>query len=262
MAEPFDTGRPHPARVYDFLLGGKDNFAADRAAAAEGLKANPNVATAPRENRAFMGRVVRHLAGEAGVTQFLDIGSGLPTSPNVHETAQAADPAARVVYVDNDPLVLTHARALLTSTPEGRTAYVDADLREADRILPAPEARDTLDLGRPVAVLLMGVLHFFPDDDAYDLVPTIMAGLPSGSYVAISHVTGDHDPEGWARFTAVMRRQGIESHLRDRAGVARFFDGLELVEPGVVPILGWRPEGPATLTDAQVALYGGVARKP
>ncbi|MEV6631922.1 SAM-dependent methyltransferase [Actinoplanes sp. NPDC051470] len=161
-----------------------------------------------------------------------------------------------------DPLVLTHARALLTSTPEGRTAYVDADLREADRILPAPEARDTLDLGRPVAVLLMGVLHFFPDDDAYDLVPTIMAGLPSGSYVAISHVTGDHDPEGWARFTAVMRRQGIESHLRDRAGVARFFDGLELVEPGVVPILDWRPKGPATLTDAQVALYGGVARKP
>ncbi|MFG1610174.1 SAM-dependent methyltransferase [Actinoplanes sp. NPDC049265] len=261
MAEPLDTGRPHPARVYDYLLGGKDNFAVDRAAAAEGLEVNPNAATAPLENRAFMRRVVRYLAGEAGISQFLDIGTGLPTSPNVHESAQAVNPAARIVYVDNDPIVLTHARALLTSAPEGRTAYVDAAVQQADQILRAPGVRDNLDTRKPVAVLLMAILHFIPDDDAYDIIPSIMDALPSGSYVALSHVTADHDPDGWAKFTAVMRRQGLESHLRGRAGVERFFDRLELVEPGVVPILSWRPDGATDLTDAQVALYGGVARK-
>ena len=260
MAEPLDTGRPHPARVYDFLLGGKDNFAVDRAAAAEGLKVNPNAATAPLQNRAFMGRVVRHLAGEAGVTQFLDIGTGLPTSPNVHETAQAVNPAARVVYVDNDPIVLTHARALLTSTPQGRTSYVDGAVQDAERILRTAEVRDTLDPARPVAVLLMAILHFI-DDEGYEIVRRIVDALPSGSYLAISHVTADHDPESWAKFSAVMRRQGISTYLRDRAAVTRFFDGLEVVEPGVVPILQWRPDEQPALTDAQVALYGGVARK-
>jgi S-adenosyl methyltransferase len=263
VAEPLDTGRAHPARVYDFLLGGKDNFAVDRAAAAEGLKVNPNAATAPRQNRAFMRRTVNWLAAEAGVTQFLDIGTGLPTSPNMHEVAQAADAAARVVYVDNDPIVLAHARALLTSSPRGRTAYVDSNILDVDRILAAPEVRDNFDLSRPVALLLFAILHFFDDEAGpYEVVSRLMAALPSGSYLVVSHVTGDHEPERWAQFVEVMRRQGMPSHLRSHAGVARFFDGLDLVEPGVVPILRWHPDEETGLTDAQVALYGGVGRKP
>jgi S-adenosyl methyltransferase len=263
VAEPFDTGKAHPARVYDFLLGGKDNFPPDRAAAAEGLKVNPNAATAPLQNRAFMRRTVRYLAAEAGIRQFLDIGTGLPTSPNVHEVAQAVDPAARTVYVDNDPLVLTHARALLTGTPQGRTAYVDARLQDVDRILDAPELRANLDLTRPVALLLFAILHFVDDDsDPYGIVERLMAALPAGSYLVVSHVTADHDPVAWARFAEVMRKQGIPTRLRGRAEVSRFFTGLDLVEPGVVPILRWRPDTVEPLTDAQVALYGGVAAKP
>ncbi|MEV8503853.1 SAM-dependent methyltransferase [Actinoplanes sp. NPDC051475] len=263
MAEPLDTGRPHPARVYDYLLGGKDNFAADRAAAEQGLTVNPDAATAPLQNRAFLRRAVRFLAAEAGVGQFLDIGTGLPTSPNVHEVAQAADPSARIVYVDNDPIVLTHARALLTSSPQGRTAYVDGDLRDVGEILRAPELAGTLDLGRPVAVLLLAILHFFDDDaDPYTIVGRLMDALPSGSYLVVSHITADYNPTSWARFSEIMRRQGITTRLRNQPEVGRFFAGLELAEPGVVPILRWRPEGEEPLTDAQAALYGGVARKP
>jgi hypothetical protein len=263
VAEPMDTGRAHPARVYDFLLGGKDNFAADREAAAAGLKVNPNAATAPLQNRAFLRRAVRFLAAEAGIRQFLDIGTGLPTSPNVHEVAQAVDPAARIVYVDNDPIVLTHARALLTSSPQGRTAYVDANLHDVEQILAAPELRDTLDLGRPVAVLLLAILHFFDDDhDPFAIVGRLTAALPSGSYLVVSHITADYEPEQWARFTDIMRRQGITTRLRSQPEVARFFTGLDLVEPGVVPIMHWRPDGDEQLSDAQAALYGGIGRKP
>ncbi|MCW3845309.1 SAM-dependent methyltransferase [Micromonospora yasonensis] len=263
MAAPLDTERPHPARVYDFLLGGKDNFAADRAAAAEGLKVNPNAATAPLQNRAFLRRAVRFLAAEAGIRQFLDIGTGLPTSPNVHEIAQAVDPSARIVYVDNDPIVLVHARALLTSKPEGRTAYVDSDLRDVERILAAPELQNNLDLDQPVAVLLLAILHFLDDeDDPYRVVERLMAALPSGSYLVLSHITADFEPAAWARFVQIMGRQGITTRLRDQPEVARFFTGLELVDPGVVPILRWRPEQDERFTDAQAALYGGVARKP
>ncbi|MEV4640655.1 SAM-dependent methyltransferase [Actinoplanes sp. NPDC049548] len=263
MAEPLDTGRAHPARVYDYLLGGKDNFAADRAAAQQGLQVNPDAATAPLQNRAFLRRAVHHLAAEAGIRQFLDIGTGLPTSPNVHEVAQAVDPSARIVYVDNDPIVLTHARALLEGTSRGRTAYVDADLRDVDQILGAPELGETLDLGRPVAVLLLAILHFLDDEaDPYAIVSKLMGALPSGSYLVVSHITADYDPVSWARFTEIMRRQGITTRLRDRAEVARFFAGLEPVEPGVVPILRWRPDADEQLGDAQAALYGGVARKP
>jgi hypothetical protein len=262
MAAPFDTERPHPARVYDYLLGGKDNFAPDRAAAQAGLRVNPSAATAPLQNRAFLARTVRFLA-EAGVRQFLDIGTGLPTSPNVHEIAQSVDPSARIVYVDNDPIVLSHARALLTSTPEGRTAYVDSTLQDVDGILRAAELRDNLDLDRPVALLLYAILHFLPDDDEpYAIVRRLLDALPGGSYLVLSHITADFEPEEWGRFAAIMRAQGITTRLRDRAEVARFFDGLELVEPGVVPILQWRPDAAAPLTDAQAALYGGVARKP
>ncbi|GAA2915446.1 hypothetical protein Acy02nite_69980 [Actinoplanes cyaneus] len=262
MTEPLDTGRPHPARVYDVLLGGKDNFAADRAAAAQGLEVNPNAATAPRQNRAFLQRTVRFLAGR-GIRQFLDIGTGLPTSPNVHEVAQGADPSSRIVYVDNDQLVLAHARALLTSAPQGRTEYVDGDLRRVDEILAAPALRETLDLDQPVGVLLFAVLHFIEDsDDPYAIVRRIMAAVPSGSYLVLSHITADHDPESWARFAQLMRAQGIPTRVRSHAEVTAFFDGLDLVEPGVVPILRWHPEQDVPFTDAQVALYGGVARKP
>ena len=263
VTESLDTGQPHPARIYDYLLGGKDNFAADRAAAAQGLKVNPNAATAPQQNRAFLRRAVRFLAAEAGVRQFLDIGTGLPTRPNVHEVAQGIDPAARIVYADNDPIVLAHARALLTSTPEGRTNYVDADLRDPRRILDAPELRATLDLDQPVALLLLAILHFLEDEaKPYDVVRELMDALPAGSYLVVSHITADHDPESWARFGELMRRQGIPTRLRSRAEVGGFFDGLEVVEPGVVSLLRWRPDEPSTFTDAQVALYGGVGRKP
>jgi SAM-dependent methyltransferase len=205
---------------------------------------------------------VRFLA-DAGVRQFLDIGTGLPTSPNVHEVAQSVDASARVVYVDNDPIVLAHARALLTSAPEGRTAYVDSTLQDVEGLLRSPDLRDGLDLDRPVALLLFAILHFLDDDEEpYDIVRRLMAALPSGSYLVLSHITADFEPAEWARFAAIMRAQGISTRLRSQAEVARFFDGLELADPGVVPILQWRPDTAAPLTDAQAALYGGVARKP
>jgi hypothetical protein len=178
------------------------------------------------------------------------------------DSARSSVPA-RIVYVDNDPIVLTHARALLTSTPEGRTAYVDANLQDVDRILAAPELRDNLDLEKPVAVLLFAILHFLDDDaDPYGIVDRLMAALPSGSYLVISHITADYDPESWSRFADIMRRQGITTRLRTHAEVTQFFTGLELVEPGVVPILRWRPDHDDAFTDAQAALYGGAGRKP
>ncbi|MEV6302755.1 SAM-dependent methyltransferase [Actinoplanes sp. NPDC051861] len=261
MVEPLDTGRPHPARVYDYLLGGTNNFAADRAAAEEGLRVNPDAATAPRQNRAFMRRTVRFLAAEAGIRQFVDLGTGLPTAPTVHQVAQEVDPAARVVYSDNDPLVLAQARTLLTGA--GNATYLHADLREPERILHSPEVRETIDLDQPVALLLYAVLHFLPDPaDPYGIVARLMADLPHGSYLVISHITADHDPEKWARFSEVMQRQGIPTRLRSREEVARFFPGMEMADPGVVPILRWRPDEEVPFTDAQVALYGAVARKP
>jgi hypothetical protein len=259
------TDRPHPARVYDFLLGGKDNFPADRAAAEQGLKANPNSRIPPRENRAFLRRAVRYLAGEAGIRQFLDIGTGIPTSPNVHEVAQAVAPDARVVYVDNDPIVLAHARALLTSSPEGRTDYIDADLRDIDAILASPQLRDVLDLDRPIGLLLVAIMHFVPDsDDPYGITKRLLDMLPSGSYLALSHLTGDFDPQAWEGVAAVYRRSGVIMQVRSRPDVERFFDGLDLMEPGVQSVPRWRPE-PGTddaPTDAEVSVYGGVARKP
>jgi hypothetical protein len=266
--QPVDlrTDRPHPARVYDFLLGGKDNFPADRAAAAQGMKANPNSRIPPRENRAFLRRAVRYLAGEAGIDQFLDIGTGIPTSPNVHEVAQAVRPSARIVYVDNDPIVLVHARARLTSSPEGRTAYIDADLRDVDKILHSPGLQATLDLRRPVALLLIAIMHFVPDDDdPYGAAARLLDALPSGSYLALSHLTGDFDPEAWEGVAAVYRKSGVIMRVRSRPEIDRFFDGLDLVDPGVVSLPRWRPDPtdePNQVTDAEVSVYGGVARKP
>jgi hypothetical protein len=269
--QPVDlhTDRPHPARVYDYLLGGKDNYAADRAAAHEGMKVNPNSRVPPRENRSFMRRAVGYLVREAGISQFLDIGTGIPTSPNVHEIAQGAHPRARVVYVDNDPIVLSHARALLTSSSEGRTAYIDADVRDVARILDSPDLLGTLDLSQPVALMLFAVLHFIPDDDdPYGIVGRLLAALPSGSYLALSHLTGDFDPGAWAGVAAVFRRSGVTMQVRSRPEVERFFDGVDLIEPGVVSLPRWRPDhqvevGEAGLpSDAAVSVYGGVARKP
>jgi len=260
--------RPHPARVYDYLLGGKDNFAADRAAAQAGLEANPNSRIPPRENRAFLRRVVRYLARDAGISQFLDIGTGIPTSPNVHEIAQDADPQARVVYVDNDPIVLAHARALLTSGPVGKTAYIDADVRNVDRILRSADLRQTLDMNRPVGLLLIAVMHFIPDqDDPWDLAARLLAELPAGSYLALSHLTGDFDPAAWEGVAAVYRRSGVTMQVRPLAAVERFFTGLDLLDPGVVSLPRWRPDPndlgqPAQVTDAAVSVYGGLGRKP
>jgi hypothetical protein len=265
--QPIDLhiDRPHPARVYDYLLGGKDNFAADRAAAAAGLKANPNSRIPPRENRAFLRRAVRYLAREAGISQFMDIGTGIPTSPNVHEIAQDADPKARVVYVDNDPIVLSHARALLTAGPAGKTAYIDADLRDTAKILNSADLHTTLDLSRPVGLLLIAIMHFIPDaDHPYALAGQLLDGLPSGSYLALSHLTGDFDPAAWEGVAAVYRRSGVIMQVRPRPAVERFFAGLDLVDPGVVSLPRWRPASidVGQPDDAAVSVYGGVGRKP
>jgi hypothetical protein len=266
--EPVDlqTHRPHPARVYDFLLGGKDNFAADRAAAEEALRANPNGKVSPRENRAFLQRAIHYLTAEAGIRQFLDIGTGLPTSPNVHEVAQAAIPEARIVYADNDPIVLAHARALLTSSPEGKTAYIDADLRDPDSILASPALRDTLDLTQPVALLLIAIMHFVPDQDGpYDIASRLLGALPSGSYLALSHLTGDFDPQAWAGVAEVYAKNGMVMRVRSLPEIERFFAGLDLIEPGVVSLPRWRPDpgngGGSPPSDAAASVYGGLARK-
>jgi hypothetical protein len=265
------TEVPHPARVYDYLLGGKDNFAADRTAAERGLQANPDSRIPPRENRLFLARAVRFLA-EQGIDQFLDIGTGIPSPPNVHHVAQEVNPHSRIVYVDNDPIVLAHARALLTSHPAGRTDYIDADLRDVDSILDSPHLRETLDLDRPVGLLLIAVLHFIGDaDDPWAIVDRLLAALPSGSYLALSHLTGDFRPEAWEQIAAVYRRQGVTMQVRPRSQIEQFFTGLDLVDPGLQVVPAWRPDpGQAVArpesekdpSDAQVSVYGAVARKP
>ena len=259
-----DTSVPHSARMYDYILGGKDNFAVDRQAAARAMAANPHLATAMRENRALMRRMVRWLAADAGIRQFLDIGTGLPTSPNVHEIAQAAAPGSRIVYVDNDPIVLTHARALLTSNPGGATAYIHADLRDPDKILGDPRLLSTLDLSQPVALTVLGVLHFIPDeDDPWDIVGRLVAALPSGSYLAVQHPTRDFYPEGAGNDRA-YRNAGIAFQYRTKDQFARFLTGLELVPPGIQLMSEWRAEDepqprPAA---AEVGAYAAIGRKP
>ncbi|GAA0253755.1 SAM-dependent methyltransferase [Cryptosporangium japonicum] len=259
-----DTGVPHPARVYDALLGGRDNFAADRRVA-DAMRANPAAEIGALANRDFLRRAVTFLAGEAGIDQFLDVGTGLPTSPNVHEVAQALTPSARVVYVDNDPIVLAHARALLSSSPEGSTGYVDADVRNPLTILAA--ARETLDFDRPIGLLLLAVGHFLDDEhDPYGALGTLLAALPAGSYLVMSHLTAEFLPDETARTVAMYRAQGMVLRPRRREEIARFFDGLELAEPGVVLVQRWRP-GPDDRISAEepgerAPVYGAVARKP
>ncbi|WP_035925474.1 MULTISPECIES: SAM-dependent methyltransferase [Pseudofrankia] len=257
---------PHPARMYDYYLGGKDNYPADREAAEKPLAVLPNARIVAAEGRAFMHRTTRYLAREAGIRQFLDIGTGIPTSPNLHEVAQAIAPDARVLYVDNDPSVLTHARALLTGTSIGRTAYLDADLRQPEKILGSAELADTLDLSKPVALSLIGIFHFIPDtDDPYGLIRAYLDALPSGSYLTLSQFTADLAPEEAARAAEVYHRSGLPAVARSREQIARFFDGLEPVDPGVALIHRWRPDEAGTAdepTDAQVSAYGALARKP
>ena len=260
-----DVSRPHPARMYDYYLGGKNHFAADRETAQTVLAAAPTTVVGARENRAFLGRAVRYLVAEAGIRQFLDVGTGLPTTNNVHEVAQAADPSVRVVYADNDPLVLAHARALLTSSPEGRTAYIQADLRDPAAILSSPVVREVLDFSQPIALMTVAVLHFVLDEfEPAAILRTLLDELPSGSYLAASHVTGEHLPGQAAATTRTYRSSGVPLQTRDSDEFARLaFDGLELVPPGVVLVSEWRPDdtGPRPAA-AEVNCYGGVARKP
>ena len=258
---PFDTSVAHVARVYNYWLGGKDYFAADRAAGEQAIKAFPNIVLSARANRAFLARAVRFLAGEAGIRQFLDIGTGIPSANNTHEVAQAVAPESRIVYVDNDPIVLTHARALLTSNPAGATDYIDADLREPEQILAG--AAQVLDYGRPVAVMLMAILqHLHEEDDPYQVVATLMGAMPPGSYLALSHPAKDIDAESMAKMAESLNKMMAEKvTFRDRPAVARFFDGLELVEPGMVQASKWRPANEDEAA-SPAALWAGVARKP
>jgi hypothetical protein len=251
--------------MYDYYIGGKNHFAADRAVADRALAHWPAGRIGLRENRRFLGRVVRYLAAEAGIRQFLDIGSGLPTMNNVHEIAQAVDPSCRVVYVDNDSMVLAHARALLTSAPEGRTAYIQADLKSPLDILSSPVTRSVLDFSKPVALMLVAVLHFLQEEDKPEtVVSTLLDALPSGSYLAASHITKEHDPVGISGGQRVYREAGLSMTVRDADEFAPLaFSGLELVPPGVVLVSEWRPDSNAPRpTPAEISTYGGVARKP
>jgi O-methyltransferase involved in polyketide biosynthesis len=247
--------------MYDYYLGGKNHFAADRELAERMLVSVPTARTAARENRAFLGRAVRFLAGEAGIRQFLDIGTGLPTANNTHEVAQRAVPGARIVYVDNDPIVLLHAGALLTGSPPGRCAYVEADVRDPDRVL--TEAAGLLDLTEPVAVMMLGLLHFIPDADApYALTRYYLDALAPGSYLAVSHASSDIDTEPQeAALKRYNSRSATPVVLRSKAEVARFFGGLDLVPPGITPLGQWGP-GTAIPGPASLPTYTALGRKP
>jgi S-adenosyl methyltransferase len=256
----FDTSVAHIARVYDYWLGGKDNFAADRAAGDQAIKAFPNIPLSARANRAYQARVVRFLAGEAGIRQFLDIGTGIPTANHTHQVAQSVAPASRVVYVDNDPIVLSHARALLASHPAGATDYVDSDLRDPQKILDGAER--LLDFSRPTAVMLMAILQHIGDEhDPYAIVATLMDAMPPGSYLALSHPASDIDAEAMAKMAIVLNQMIAEKvTFRDRAAVEGLFAGLELVEPGLVQASKWRPASEIEAA-SPAALWAGVARK-
>ena len=259
-----DTSRPSAARVYDYYLGGKDNYAADREAGDRVLEASPGAARAARDNRRYLGRVVRYLAGEAGIRQFLDIGTGLPSGDNVHEVAQRIAPDARIVYVDNDPIVLSHARALLTSSPAGACDYIHADLREPGKIL--EQAAQTLDFSKPVVLMLVAILHFIPHaDDPGAIVAELVGALPKGSYLALSATSLNNLSVAQSAELQVQyaRTPSGGVTLRSAEEIARFFEGLQLVEPGLVDITKWRPaEGEkAEQQPGDAVLLGGIGSK-
>jgi hypothetical protein len=257
----FDTSVAHPARRYDYWLGGKDNFAADRESGDAIAAVFPTIRVAAVENRRFLARAVAFLAGEAGIDQFLDIGTGIPTANNTHEVAQRINPSARVAYVDNDPIVLAHARALLATHPRGATAYIDADLREPGSILDDPVLSTALDLSRPVALMLVAVMHFIPDqDDPHALLRRLTAALPAGSYLVLSHATGDFVELGPVdQGRAIL---GPQFQFRTREQVSRFFDGHELIPPGIVPIPDWcrADDDSPRASAADVSMWAGVAK--
>lgn len=257
-----DTSKPHPARMYDWFLGGKDNYPVDEEMARRLLAVDARGRDMARVNRAFMHRATRWLA-ENGIRQFLDIGTGIPTEPNLHQIAQRTAPDARIVYCDNDPIVLAHAAALLRSTPQGATEYIQADARRPEAILEA--AGRVLDFGRPIALSMLALLHFLDDEDgAAELVGRLVERLPSGSYLVLSHTTGDFDPEGAAQASAMYRARGMTLRLRSHAEITTFFDGLELVEPGVSLSADWHPELGEVIEvpgDEPIPGYAGVARK-
>jgi hypothetical protein len=264
--------QPHSARVYDYFLGGKAHYAADRTAGDEVMAVWPAAPVAARTNRAFMQRACRLLAADYGMGQFLDIGTGIPTEPNLHQVVQRENPRARIVYVDNDPIVLAHARALMSSSPEGRTAYLHASITEPDRILTSPEVTETLDLSRPLVLSVLALLHFVPDTlDAYGIIERLVSELPSGSALLLSHGTADFAPEAMGKVGKVYRSSVTKAQSRSRAEFARFFSGLELIEPGIELPHRWRPEesgdvrvggGQDAVEDADVALWAGLAFKP
>jgi len=258
---PFDISVANQARIYDYLLGGKDNYAADRAAVDAVLKVAPEMGFTARANRAFLGRVVRYLAAEAGIRQFLDIGTGIPTAGNTHQVAQAVAPESRVVYVDYDPVVLAHARALLTSSKTGATQYIDADLRDTAAIL--GQAGQLLDFSQPVAVTLLMLLHVIPDsEDPHAIVAKLMDALPSGSYLAVSHLGAELlDQEAREGFQDIVKRMAQQQYIgRDREQMLRFFEGMDLVEPGLVRVEEWRP-GPDPGETGRSTLWCALGRK-
>ncbi|MDF5757191.1 SAM-dependent methyltransferase [Spongiactinospora sp. TRM90649] len=256
-----DPNIPHTARVWNYWLGGKDNYAADRAVGDQIRQVIPDIVDSARADRLFLGRAVRYLAGEAGIRQFLDLGTGLPTADNTHEVAQAIAPESRIVYVDNDPLVLTHARALLVGSPEGRTDYIHADVREPEAVIEAAKA--TLDFSRPVAIMMLGILNFVTDDDQADaVVRRFLDAVPSGSHLAIAHPTAEVNGDAAREAVRIGNEAGVaQMCLRDRERLTRFFDGLELLPPGVVSCSLWRPsESPFGVPD-EVYQFCGVGRK-
>lgn len=258
-----DTSRPHPARLYNYYLGGKDNYTVDREAAMEVLRAAPDVRAMARENRAFLQRAVRFLVGEAGIRQVIDIGTGIPAAGNVHEVAQQITPDVRVAYVDNDPIVHVHACALLTG--EGNTSIVLGDLREPEAIVDHPGVRKLIDFSQPVALLLVAILHFITDDEGpARIIAAFRDALPPGSYLALSHGTADFHAEAAAsQATAVYERATAPLVLRPHAQIAGFFHGFDLAEPGLVQVPLWRPDGkpPAPRELAKIGIYSGVGRK-
>ena len=256
-----NTSVAHSARVHDYWLGGKDNFAADRAAGDAVIQAYPGIVASVRANRAFLARVVRFLAAEAGIRQFLDIGTGIPATNNTHEVAQSVAPGCRVVYVDYDPVVLLHAQALLTSSSQGALDYIDADLRDPQKLL--AQAARTLDFSRPVAVMLIAILHLIGDqDDPGGIIGQLMAAVPAGSYLALSQVASDIEAEQMAEAAKRYNRLARQTQRhRTHAEVLRFFDGLDLLEPGLVPVQRWRPASQLEAR-AHSAMWGGVGRKP
>jgi hypothetical protein len=259
--EEIDTSRPHPARMYDYYLGGWDNYEVDREAAQRVLDVAPGTAVAARANRDFLGRVVRYLVGN-GVRQIIDIGTGIPTSPNTHELAHAVSPEVRVAYIDNDPIVATHAGARLIGT--GNTGFFLGDMREPRTILDHPTIRDLIDFDEPVALLLISVLHFMTDEeDPAGILATLREALPPGSYLALSHGTADFHAETVPEVAKIYKKSTASLTLRSHAEVLAFFDGYDLVEPGLVGVTLWRPDGPEPKSQElrQVGIYGGVARR-